>query len=78
MDLGRNLEETFEPVAACNEKMALDIFKYLEPINEGLHELNRNLEVKEEKRPHIGSKRRWVAADMALSPKHLPENIWIM
>ena len=58
-----DLEDTFEPVVASNEKMAVDIVKDLvEPINEGLHELNKNPEVKEEKRPEIGSQRRLGAA----------------
>ena len=41
------------------------LFKGLEPINEGLYELNRNLEVEEEKRltPQRGSKHGLVAAD---------------
>ena len=40
----------------------------MEPINEGLQELNRNLEVKEEKPPQIGSKRRLlIAADYGIS-----------
>ena len=55
MDRQRDVEETFELVVASNEKMAQDI---LTPINEGLQELNRNPEVKEVKRPQIGSKRR--------------------
>ena len=45
MDRQRALEETFEPVLASNEKMARDIVKDLEPINEGIQELNRNLEI---------------------------------
>ena len=50
---------------ASNEKMAWDIIKDLEPIKEILHELNRILEVKEEKgmTPQMESKRRLVAAD---------------
>ena len=43
MDLQRDLEETFEPVMASNKKKAENIIKDLH--HEGLHELNRNLEV---------------------------------
>ena len=50
MDLRRELEETPESVVASNEQMAWDIIKDLEPINEGLQELNRHLEINEVKR----------------------------
>ena len=61
MDHRRDLEETFEPVVASNEQMALDIIKDLEPIKEDLHALNRDLvdEVKvKEERWRIGRKRK--------------------
>ena len=74
MDRQRDLEETFKPVVASNEKIARDIINESEPITEGLYELNRNLEIKEKKPPQIGSKRMI----MALSPKHLSENIWMI
>ena len=53
MDRQRDLAETFEPLVAINHKLAWDIIKDLTPITKGLHELNRNLEAKEEKRPQI-------------------------
>ena len=52
MDCWSKLEEIFESVAASNEKIAWDIIKDLESINEGLQELNRNLEINEVKIPH--------------------------
>ena len=60
MDRQRELEENFEPVVASNEKMARDIIKDLEPINEGLQELSRNIEINEVKRkpPRIAGKRK--------------------
>ena len=62
MDRQRDLEETFQPVVASNEKMAQDIIKDLAPINEGLAEMNRNIEIKREMScPNIGSKRRLVS-----------------
>ena len=42
MDCQRDLEETFKPLVASNEKMARDIIKDFTPITKGLHELNRN------------------------------------
>ena len=36
MDCQRELEETFEPVLACNVAIARDIIKDLEPITEGI------------------------------------------
>ena len=74
MDRQRDLQETFKQVVTSNETIARDIIKASEPITEGLYELNRNLEVKEKKRPQIGSKRMI----MALSPKRLSENIWMI
>ena len=57
--LCRDLEETFEPRVASNEKMAQDIINDLVPINEELAEMNRNIELKREmSRLKIGSKRR--------------------
>ena len=47
MDGRRDLLETFEPVVASNEQMARDIIKDLEPITEGIRELNRNLDISE-------------------------------
>ena len=44
MDRRRDLEETFEPIVASNEKMAQGIIKGLVPINEELVEMNRNME----------------------------------
>ena len=60
MDRRRELEETFESVVASNEQMARDIIKDLEPINEGLYELNINLKINEVKRkpPLIAGKRK--------------------
>ena len=60
MDRRRDLEETFEPIVASNEQMAWDIMKDLKPINEGLQELNRNLEMNEVQRkpPRITGKRK--------------------
>ena len=60
MDLRRDLQETFEPVVASNEQMVRDITKDLEPITEGIQELNRNLEICEVQRtsPLIGGKRK--------------------
>ena len=61
MDLQRDLQETFIPVVASNEKMAQDIIGDLTPITEGLKEINRNLEAKKEPpRPKIGSKQKFV------------------
>ena len=63
MDRRRDLEETFEPIVASNEKMAQDIIKDLVPINEEFVEMNRTIELKREmSRPKIGSKRRLVSA----------------
>ena len=62
MDRQSDLQETFEPVVASNEKMTQDIIKDLAPITEGLQEINRNIEMKKEAlRPKIGSKRRLVS-----------------
>ena len=77
MDCRRDFEETFEPIVACNEKMAQDIIKDLAPINEELVEMNRNIELKREM-PKIGSKCRLVSATMVLSLKHLSETIWLI
>ena len=57
MDRRRELEETFELIVASNEQMPWDIIKDLEPINEGLQELNRNLEV-QRKPPRVAGKGR--------------------
>ena len=62
MDQQRDLEETFQPVIASNEKMSQDIIKDLAPITEGLEEINRNIEIKKETlRPKIGCKLRLVS-----------------
>ena len=54
------LEETFEPVAASNQKMSEDIIKDLALITEGLNEIKIYIEVKKElSRPKMGSKRCW-------------------
>ena len=78
MDRRRELEETFEPVLASNEKMARDIIKDLEPINEGIKELNRNFEINEVNRskppPRIGGKRKIGKASMVRSPRDSIEN----
>ena len=64
MDRRRDLEETFEPIVASDEKIAQVIIKVLVPINEELVEMNRTIELKREmSRPKIGSKRRLVSAD---------------
>ena len=81
MDRRRELEETFEPVVARNEKIGRDIIKHLEPNNEGLHELKIDFEVKEEKCPQVRSKRRLVVADYdplaeAFIRKYM-DDIWI-
>ena len=56
-----DLEETFKPVVASNE-MTQYIIKDLAPIMEGLEEINRNIEMKEDALPpKIGSKRRMVS-----------------
>ena len=61
MDRQRDLQETFEPVVAGNEKMAQNSIKVLAPVTEGLQEINRNIEMKKAApRPKIGSKRRFV------------------
>ena len=62
MDRRRGLKETFEPVVASNKQMSRDIIKDLEPINEVLQELNRNLEINEVKRkpPRMAGKRKQV------------------
>ena len=56
MDRQCELEETFEPVLTSNEEIARDIIKDLEPITKGLHELNRNLEMK--KPPRLAGMRK--------------------
>ena len=56
MDRRRELEETFKLIVASNEQMTRDIIKDLEPITEGLHELNRNLEMRKPQR--IAGKRK--------------------
>ena len=58
----RDLQESFEPVVASNEKMTQNIIKYLAPITEELQEINSNIVMKNEAlRPKIGSKRRFVS-----------------
>ena len=65
MDRQSDLEETFQPVIASNEKMAQDIIKDLAPITEGLEGINRNIEMKKDTlRPNIGSKRRLFSGDL--------------
>ena len=61
MDRQRDLQETFDPVVESNRKMAQDIIKDLAPINKGLQEINRNIEMKKPPRPKIASKRRLVS-----------------
>ena len=62
MDRQRDLQETFEPVVASNEKMAQEIIGDLTPITEELPEINRNLEAKKEQtHPKIRSKQRFVS-----------------
>ena len=46
MNLQSELEETFVQVVASNQKMTQDIFEDLTPITEGLQEVNRNLEAR--------------------------------
>ena len=48
MDRRRDLEETFDPVVVSNKKLAKDNIKDLIPIDEGLQEINWNLEAKKE------------------------------
>ena len=64
----RDLEGTFEPEVASNQKMTEDIIKDLTPITKGLRVINRNLEAqKEPPRPNIGSKGRFVSDYDALT-----------
>ena len=72
VDRQRDLQETFQPVVASNQKMAQDIIKDLILITEGLQEINRNLKAKKgSPRPKIGSKQRFVSDYGPLAEKCL-------
>ena len=76
MDRQRDLQETFEPVVAGDEKMAQNIIKDLASITEGLPEINRNIEMKEEGTTSKDCEDLLVT--MVLSLKQFSKNTWMI
>ena len=53
IDRQRDLEETYKPIVASNQKMTQDVIKDLIPIKEELKEINRNIDNLREEHPHL-------------------------
>ena len=53
IDRQRDLEETYEPIVANNQKMAQDVIEDLIPFKEELREINRNIDNLREEHPHL-------------------------
>ena len=62
IDRQRDLEETYEPIVANNEKMVQEVIEDLIPIKEELKERNRNIDNLREDHPHLGEEDDFGAA----------------